>query len=106
MMNGPEPRDDAAMTFDTDQKNAVIVGGFGWIGPQRDQWLLSLPSICPADLTSNGAVDVDDLLAVINQWGACPPVPQGCPADISPNGDGLVNLADLVFVLDNWGKCS
>src|SRR5262245_26234000 len=27
---------------------------------------------CPGDGTGNGTVDIDDLLLVINGWGACP----------------------------------
>jgi hypothetical protein len=56
------------------------------------------------DATGNGIVDIDDLLAVINAWGACPPP---CPADIPPtaggSGDGVVNIDDLLAVINNWG---
>src|SRR5262249_8100434 len=32
-----------------------------------------------ADVNSNGVVDIDDLLAVINSWGPCPiPCPPSC----------------------------
>ena len=54
---------------------------------------------CPADITGNGNVNVDDLLAVINAWGPCP----GCPADI--NGSGTVNVDDLLAVINAWGPC-
>lgn len=59
-----------------------------------------------ADITGDGLVNVDDLLAVIASWGPCPAGPDECPADIAPastNGDGMVNVDDLLAVLANWG---
>jgi hypothetical protein len=57
--------------------------------------------ITPGDVTGDGAVNIDDLLAVINAWGACPP---SCPADVFPTGgDGVVNIDDLLTVINNWG---
>jgi hypothetical protein len=50
------------------------------------------------DADGDGAVDVDDLLAVILGWGACG---SPCPADVS--GDGIVNVDDLIIVILNWG---
>jgi hypothetical protein len=58
----------------------------------------------PADINGDGIVNVNDLLIVINSWGACPPTPQNCPADIAPpGGDGVVNVNDLLLVINNWG---
>ena len=59
----------------------------------------------PGDLTGDGVVNVNDLLAVINAWGPCPPAPQACPADIapSPTPDGVINVNDLLMVINNWG---
>jgi hypothetical protein len=54
---------------------------------------------CPADVDGSGAVNIADLLTVLDQWGACPE----CPADL--NGDDLVNILDLLAVLDQWGAC-
>jgi len=63
---------------------------------------------CPADIAppgGNGAVNVDDLLAVINAWGACPD-PRDCPADIAPpGGNDAVNVDDLLGVINGWGGC-
>ena len=61
---------------------------------------------CPADIAptgGNGIVDVDDLLAVINAWGAC----ESCVADIAPltNGNGTVDVDDLLLVINSWGAC-
>lgn len=54
---------------------------------------------CPADLTSDGVVDVSDLLALFASWGSCP----GCAADI--NGDGFVDVSDLLLLFAAWGQC-
>jgi hypothetical protein len=61
-------------------------------------------------------VNVNELLAIINNWGACPTVtlctdPQvthyDCPADVAPyHGDGVVNVNDLLAIILNWGSCS
>jgi 6-phosphogluconolactonase (cycloisomerase 2 family) len=54
---------------------------------------------CPADVAGgDGVVDIDDLLAVINAWGAL-----GGPADI--NQSGLVDIDDLLAVINAWGDC-
>jgi hypothetical protein len=74
-------------------------GGF-WPGTDPVQ----VPT-CPADIApsgGNGVVDVDDLLAVINSWGAC----AACAADIAPaGGNGFVDVDDLLAVINSWGTC-
>jgi hypothetical protein len=55
---------------------------------------------CPADVTANGEVDVDDLLVVINAWGDCAAPPSDCPADIDISG--VIDVDDLLSVLNNW----
>jgi hypothetical protein len=56
------------------------------------------PVPCPADLDGSGAVDVDDLLAVIAAWGT-----SGGPADI--NNDSAVDINDLLAIVAAWGEC-
>jgi hypothetical protein len=59
---------------------------------------------CPADINDSGAVDVDDLVAVILTWGCTgPPGSGGCPADV--NASGVVDVDDLVAVILAWGPC-
>jgi hypothetical protein len=53
------------------------------------------------DITGDGTVNIDDLLAVIAAWGPCPAPPVTCPADIAP--DGAVNIDDLLRVISSWG---
>ena len=54
---------------------------------------------CPTDINGDGNVNVTDLLAVINDWGAC----SGCDTDV--NDDGIVNVTDLLEVVGTWGPC-
>jgi hypothetical protein len=58
----------------------------------------------PADFNADGNVNVVDLLALINQWGACPSPPAACLADMAPApiGDGVVNVQDLVMLINMW----
>ena len=58
---------------------------------------------CPADVNFSGAVDINDLLAVISGWGACPAPPADCPGDI--NNDNTVSVNDLLAVITTWGAC-
>jgi uncharacterized membrane protein len=55
------------------------------------------------DVDGNGSVGVQDLLGVINGWGACS-VPHSvatCPADLDVNG--TVGVPDLLRVINDWG---
>jgi hypothetical protein len=53
--------------------------------------------LCPADLTGDGTVNVNDILRVISDWGGTG------RADL--NGDSVVNVSDLLQLLDSWGDC-
>jgi hypothetical protein len=54
---------------------------------------------CSEDVTSDGTIDVSDLLAIINAWGLC----LGCDEDI--NEDAWVDVADLLIIIAAWGPC-
>ena len=58
------------------------------------------PCVPPADATGDGVVGVDDLLAVILEWGCVTP-PGACAADLT--ADGVVDADDLALVLADWG---
>jgi uncharacterized membrane protein len=49
----------------------------------------------PADVTGDCAADSQDLLILIDDWGA-----SDSPADF--NGNGIVNVTDLLFLLAHW----
>jgi sugar lactone lactonase YvrE len=64
---------------------------------------------CPADISpqgGNNAVDIGDLLIVINSWDSTG-APGTIPGDIFPmnGGDGIVNIDDLLLVIQTWGPC-
>ena len=55
------------------------------------------------------AIDVNDLLMVITNWGPCPD-PQSCRADVTPFspgqvGDDTVDVNDLLMIITSWGAC-
>jgi len=57
---------------------------------------------CRSDLDGNEAVDVLDLLIVIQNWmscsgGSCP------PGDI--NESGQIDILDLLYLMEDWGDC-
>ena len=64
---------------------------------QSDGSLGGVP--CNGDITGDGEVSVDDLLALIESWGSANPA-----ADV--NGDGVVDTNDLLIVLGEWGPCA
>jgi len=49
------------------------------------------------DADGDGAVDVTDLLTLIESWGACS---GSCQADL--NSDGIVDVEDMLTVLADW----
>jgi hypothetical protein len=57
---------------------------------------------CPADVYppdgGDGQVGVDEVLALLGDWGSA-----GSPYDI--DGDGTVGVNDLLAVLEGWGAC-
>jgi hypothetical protein len=55
----------------------------------------ALPKI--GDLNGDDAVNVFDLLDLLEAWGPCP----GCLADL--NGDDVVDVFDLLILLGAWG---
>jgi hypothetical protein len=87
---------------------AALPGGETWaVGQYYDGTLTTTltqrrPAVLsvPGDIDGDGAVGVEDLVALITAWGACP-IDAECPADL--NGDGVVDVADLVSLIVNWG---
>ncbi len=57
---------------------------------------------CIGDVNCHGAVDVDDLVALILQWG---PVDKQRDCDGDIDDSGMVDVDDLVLLLLNWGGC-
>jgi len=59
-------------------------------------------TFCPGDIDQNGVVDLNDLNAVLTNFGTAPGI--GGPGDA--NCDGVVDLNDLNLVLSNFGCTS
>ena len=55
-------------------------------------------SSCDGDATSDGMVNVNDLLLAVGDWGQ-----SNSSADV--NNDGIVNVTDLLIIIDGWGAC-
>ena len=55
---------------------------------------------CVADLDDDGQVGFDDLVRLLDAWGACA---GDCRADL--DGDGVVGFNDLTVLLAAWGPC-
>ncbi|MCH2134000.1 MAG: hypothetical protein MK116_09655 [Phycisphaerales bacterium] len=56
---------------------------------------------CP-DVNSDGIVDVNDILSVLESWGGCP-ADGNCPGDVTL--DGTVDVNDVLLVIGRWGNC-
>ena len=72
--------------------------GFTVFDVRVDNVRVDVTSPCVGDLDGNGAVDVDDLLAVLAAWGNT----EG-PEDLDENG--MVDVDDLLLLLGAWGPC-
>jgi hypothetical protein len=72
-------------------------------GVDSPYWI-QLACACAADANGDGTVDVDDLIEVILEWGACPNPPAACDGDVNDSGD--VDVDDLIAVILGWGACS
>ena len=54
------------------------------------------------DMNQDAAVGVDDLVALLEAWGPCPP--SCCPGDL--DADDEVGPADLAVLLSWWNRYS
>ncbi len=68
------------------------------LGTWNDLGGNDLCPVCSSDVTADGQVNVDDILAIVAAWGGCV-----CIEDI--NGDSTVGTDDLLLVLADWGQC-
>jgi hypothetical protein len=60
--------------------------------------------VSAADINSDGMVNVDDLLWVIQSWGFTGPDATLNWPDADANIDGIVEVTDLLIVINNWGS--
>ena len=83
--------------FYTKENIAVLAGLVGAARLELSVNVSDTP-VRAGDVNGDGAVNVNDLLAVINAWGACP----CCAADVTY--DNIVNVSDLLAVINSWGS--
>ena len=81
--NDDDPQDDEDSNEDQDDEQDSADGS----------------GTCIGDVDGNGAVDVDDMLGVLNSWGPC----DSCAADF--DASGTVDVNDMLAILAAWGTC-
>ena len=54
----------------------------------------------PGDINGDNHVNLDDLLGVIKDWGACSVPCPPCAADL--NSSCTVDVNDLLYVIQHW----
>ncbi|HJN72280.1 MAG TPA: hypothetical protein QF528_06775, partial [Phycisphaerales bacterium] len=69
------------------------------IGLYWNNYGLDPEPACATDINGDNTTDVNDLLALIDAWGAC----SGCAADIDESG--MVDVDDLLLLIGGWGPC-
>jgi hypothetical protein len=97
--------DDADDVIVTGVTGGELGGPF--LGGNGDVFLAKFaPALMLGDITGDGSVNADDVLAVIVDWGQCLPPPADCPADIAPHpaGNQAVDSDDLIMVIVNWDE--
>ena len=55
---------------------------------------------CPADVNSNGAIEVSDVLEVLSQFGC----DNGCAPNLDLDSDNSITVADVLIVLSAFGE--
>jgi hypothetical protein len=80
------------------EKVATMLLNFMLTSPAAKPWF-AVPVI--GDVNGDSAVNINDLLLIINNWGACQlPPPGHCPSDVT--GNGATNIDDLLTVINHW----
>ena len=72
-------------------------------GRGGDLYSILLQTDCHADIDGNGAVEFDDVLAVLGAWGPYEDCPPFRVEDLDEDCD--VGFTDLLEVLGTWGSC-
>lgn len=90
------------VAYDINNQGQIAATGFL---PNGDTVALRLTPIPPllGDITCDWLINSEDLMAVIRNWGECPPeFTAPCTADL--NDDHRVNVPDVLAVINHWGQ--
>ncbi len=94
---------NAAIAADKGDSFTVYVGGSDIAAPKPQRFSFTSLKKGPGDCTGDGAVNLEDYMLVINNWGRISTDPNfDVRADC--NDDGAINLEDYMEVINNWGK--
>jgi hypothetical protein len=96
------------MGFDASPNGRYVIARGLVNATTRVAFLIDRGVLCPGDIAppgggGDGQVNIDDLLTVINAWGACDDPCPPCAADL--DGNCNVNIDDLLAVINAWGAC-
>ena len=84
-------------TFTLDLSNVTVGTATGTLTPIVNNGTVTITE-CPWDLTSDGLVNIDDVLVLISHWGTNWP-----PGDFT--GDENINIDDVLVLIAHWGAC-
>ena len=76
----------------------IRIGGVGGAMGSGTMEISCGEADCPADVTLDGVVDIDDLFAVLAHWGEGTGI-------YDVNDDGIVDIDDVFAILSAWGPC-
>ncbi|MHC4908415.1 MAG: GC-type dockerin domain-anchored protein [Planctomycetota bacterium] len=89
---------DGGVCADLPESTCTSIPRAVWAGPGTSCAAGDCNAPCPADVTGDGVVDVQDLVEVVLAWGSD-------DADADVNDDGVVDVQDLVEIITTWGPC-
>ncbi len=99
------PNDQVRVRFEASDLNSGSVVEAGIDAVTMIQFECDPGSECPADLTGDEMVNIDDIFAALGLWGECPdPCPPYCAGDLTE--DCTVNIDDIFAILGEWGPCN
>ena len=81
-----------------------LLTGFVAVLLASSSYALGNNECCPEDFNEDGAVNINEVLTVLTDWGPCSGPSDPCPSDVNQNG--TVNVDDLLAVLGRWGLCN
>ena len=97
-VSGLEPSSNFRLRFTVEDvlSGSVVEAAVDGINLSRSECVED--NDCPADIIENGVVDVQDVLAILAEFGNINP-------DYDLDGSGTVDVGDILIVIASWGDC-